>query len=149
GTDGARSKEGIARAGKAALAIKKRLVDAGFEVQTTRLALAPAYTWMAGLDTAKTIEMAKEIEVRANEAGIDYVSLGPVADSSEQIKRIESLDVLIAATQSVFASVVVAQDSTVNAWALQPVANAIKRISNVSANGFGNLRFAAIANCKP
>ncbi len=96
--------QGIATAGVAAQTIRARLVDAGFEVQTTRLALAPAYTWMSGLDTAQSVKAAQEIETRANDAGIDYVSLGPVARDFEHVNEIAKLPELIAKTKVVFAS---------------------------------------------
>ena len=148
GANDARSKEGIARAGKAASAVKKRLIDAGFEVQTTRLALAPAYTWITGLDTANTISAAKEIEARTNEAGIDYVSFGPVADKQDHSENIAKLPDVIAATRAVFASVVISGFEVVNGWVLQPVADAIKEIAENTENGFGNLRFAALGHCQ-
>jgi len=138
----ARRREGIARAGKAAGVIKRRLTDAGFEVQTTRLALAPACCWIAELDLAKSIEAAQTIEKLANEAGLEYVSLGPVAVEAEHAGQIAKVPELIAATRAIFASV------EINTSTLRPTAEAIKKIGALTENGFGNLRFAALACCQ-
>jgi uncharacterized protein (UPF0210 family) len=154
----ARTKAEIARAGKAAAAIRKRLIDAGFEVQTTRLALAPGYIWLKGLRVSELVDSAREVEILANDAGIDYVSLGPANELAyngvswvslaEDVAKIESIPEVIAGTRAVFASAHIAR-GVVHDSVLRPVADAIKSVSVGIENGFGNLRFAALAECPP
>ncbi len=150
GRPDARDRDEIARAGRAASVVRKRLQAAGLEVQTMRLALAPAHTWTVGLGTAQTIGVAQAIELMANDAGIDYVSFGPVAAEFAQIEELKKVPELIAQTKAVFCSAPAADTAqNVNSWALRPIADAVKAIAASTANGFGNLRFAALAHCSP
>ncbi len=152
------TKAGIAGAGLAAAAIRTRLIDAGFEVQTTRLALAPENAWTSRLGGTLTVSEAREIEASAGEGGIDYVSLGPVNRSGygygskitldQEVAAIETIPGVIGETSAIFASAFISRGE-VNQPALQTIAEVIKAIAAKTENGFGNLRFAALAECGP
>jgi hypothetical protein len=139
-TAGARE-EDLERAAGAARAARERLADAGYSVQTLRLALAATGHNTCG-DFAT---IARAAEARALEAGFDYVSIGPVEGD-----RLEALPEAIAATEALFASAPIAlTDGTVRPATLQAAAAAIAAIGATTPDGFGNLRFAASACVGP
>jgi uncharacterized protein (UPF0210 family) len=142
----------FARAGRDALS------DAGFEVQTTRLSTQPTETWLP--DSAPEGDMpavAAELGSTSEESGLDYCSLGTIlcaqemSDASARI--IATLPDILAAAPNLFSSVQVAarQNGTSNfsREAIRASARTIHRLSESTPDGFGNLRFAAAANCPP
>ncbi|HYP41979.1 MAG TPA: DUF711 family protein [Chloroflexia bacterium] len=154
--------EGTARAsligwlGSFAQAGRAALEGAGFTVQTTRLSTQPLEQWVeAGRDKrALVASVGKE----CIEAGIDYCSLGTVqaasgADDEVVDALLEEVPSLLLAAGNVFASVQVgvrtSLGSAINLDAVRASARIIKALSEQTAGGFGNLRFAAAANCPP
>jgi uncharacterized protein (UPF0210 family) len=121
--------------------VRERLAGAGLEVQTTRLAL-PRYNRPAG----RLADFGRRAEETAAALGFDYVSVGPVAAGEGAAEAIAEL---IAGTERVFAAVEVARGRAVDLPAVETAARAIKLIAARTAAGFGNLRFAALANCPP
>ena len=117
--------------------VRKRLEGAGFVAQTTRLALRGVN---AGTKLSKH---ACDWEKNSRENGIDYVSLGPVAPP-----LLDELPDALAATESVFASAQIAPlNGPVDFQIIPKVAAVVTALARKTANGFGNLRFAALANC--
>jgi hypothetical protein len=139
----------FARAGKAAL------TNAGFEVQTTRLSTPPAETWLgaSGDATKSAVELGELCE----ESGLDYCSLGTVqaaqSISTEASALLEELPAILGAAPNLFASVQVAarheDDQYINNDALRASARIMRLLADNTPDGFGNLRFAAAANCPP
>lgn len=121
--------------------VRERLTGAGLEVQTTRLAL-PRYNRPAG----RLVDFGRRAEETAATLGFDYVSVGPVAAGEGAA---EAITELIAGTERVFAAVEVARGRAVDLPAVETAARAVKTIAARTAAGFGNLRFAALANCPP
>ena len=118
---------------------------AGYEVQTTRLAtdLFPQLvSWQA---PSKMIPTAVEVEARCRDAGFDFVSMGTAgAQAWPWVPEI------LAATDTLFvtAQLVEPGSNHIAAHALRSVARIIKAAAHI-ADGFGNLRFAALANVGP
>lgn len=135
----------------AALATDTRnsLTEAGITVQTVRLALPP---WSARpdlTDADSLIAFAQHVEALTRTAAIDYVSLGPadVAPAGRDLEPILAIPALLDATESVFAAVQIATPADgLNLDAAEAAARVIQGNMAVDPNGFGNLRFAVLAN---
>lgn len=122
-------------------AARERLAEAGYEVQTTRLALPPYARPLNRL-----VEFGRRAEAVAAELGFDYVSVGPVPVGEGAAEAVANL---VAETGRVFAGVEIARGAAVLPAAVDVAARAIKAIAARTEAGFGNLRFAALANCPP
>ncbi len=122
-------------------AVRGRLARAGYEVQTTRLALPP-YTQ----GPQRLVDFGRRLEEVTANLGFDYVSVGPVAVGEGTAGAVADL---LAATERVFAAVEVARNGTVDLAAVDAAARVIKAVAARTEAGFGNLRFAALANCPP
>lgn len=131
----------VAQAARAAQEARRRIEDAGYVVQTLRLALD-----MSGANRpADLVTMAHDAEALARDAGFDYVSIGRVATD-----RLALLAEALAATEIVFASARLAgRDGRTDAAAIAAAARVIAALSSATPNGFGNLRFAALASVAP
>lgn len=131
----------VAQAARAVQEARRRLEDAGYVVQTLRLALD-----MSGaVRPADLVTMAHDAEALARDAGFDYVSIGRIATD-----RLALLAEALAATEIVFASARLARrDGRTDAAAIAAAARVIAALSSATPNGFGNLRFAALASVAP
>jgi hypothetical protein len=127
----------VAEVGKLLRAARAQIQDGGVEVQTVRLALGASLP--GGTDL---VDFATELEGACLESGVEYVSLGPLP-----IGRLELVPELIAATSIVFVGATVAAEQGVDWRAVRAAARAIAAIARASADGFGNLRFGALARC--
>jgi uncharacterized protein (UPF0210 family) len=139
-TAGAAEQE-LDRVAHAAQQARVRLQAAGYEVQTLRLALAAT----GSNRCADFATVARGAEQRALDAGFDYVSIGPVAG-----ERLAALPDAIGATQAVFAAAIIAgPNGAVYPDTIRAAAAAIVAIGAATPQGFGNLRFAALAGVAP
>lgn len=120
-------------------------VNAGYEVQTARLATVPFPRLLPVLRPDELTHLAQELETRAMELGYSYVSLGPaVPELPESYGLIPEA---LAATQNAFFSgLMTTLDGKVSLPAIYQCARVIQRASGISPDGFGNMRFAAMAN---
>ena len=137
----------IGAAGRLARGARIALEDAGFPVQTTRLATQP----LSHL-TAEPAQLAPELWAQCAEAGFDYLSLGPVlADGTgADLSLLDTIPGLIRATETVFASVLVAtRDTGPNLKAIRRTAEIVREIAHTTDQGFGNLRLAVMSNVGP
>lgn len=148
----------IARLGEFARMGRAALEAAGFTVQTARLSTQPLERWLPPQEFVTTEQASgviAELGRQCVQAGIDYCSLGAIQaqygnDDARTILLAAIPDMLIAA-ENVFASVQVGdrQSGGVNLDAVRASAAIIKGLSERTKDGFGNLRFAAAANCPP
>ncbi|MDQ4077009.1 MAG: DUF711 family protein, partial [Chloroflexota bacterium] len=130
-------------------AARGALEQAGYEVQTVRLATPP---WPRFFDdTAAALHAAQWLDRAAPKVGIDYLSLGPVeAVGGGNTSLIESSTAILAATERVFCTTLIADtEHGVNVGAARASAEAIVANAALEPNGFGNLRFAVLANVRP
>jgi uncharacterized protein (UPF0210 family) len=139
---------GIAPLGKFSREAKNAFENAGYEVQTTRLAATPFPRWVKPLTQSRAVEAAVGIEAAANDHGFGYVSMGPaLIDLPESYTFIPDM---LAATKSVFFSAIIADAKQgISMAAIRHSAEIITKASTLEANGFANLRFAALANVPP
>ncbi len=140
GADVIEARARLAELGDFSQIARQAYVDAGFEVQTTRLALdgIPALP-------PDPVRYAAEVEALAREHGFEFVSLGPAP-----VGMLSRLPEMFAATQTVFAAahIVDPASGVIDGAALRGAAQVIREASRIDA-GFGNLRFAALAHVRP
>lgn len=137
-------KEQLAQLGSIAGATRQAFEAAGYIVQTTRLAthLFPALEdspW-----AAKPADQIAKLEVACLEAGFEFISLGPASGAM----RPHLVDIL-RATQATFVTMSMLDAAgAIDGEAVRSAARVILEAAHI-AEGFGNLRFAALANVAP
>ena len=135
-------------AGQFTFEAKKAFEDAGFEVQTTRLATVPFPRLLGAYKIGETPLLAEKLSAHVQEAGIAYASLGPALPDVPA-----SYDIIpeaIAASKQVFFSGVLASHRIgISLPAVHACARIIARTSTLEPNGFANLQFAALSNVAP
>lgn len=143
--------EPVRAAGLFLNAARRRFADAGIGLQTVRLSTQPFPEILGSADPRQTPALAREVEAACLAEGIEYCSLGPVpAGSGAADAFYAAIPEAIGNTNTVFATVEVGRRETgVDFAAVAAAARTIKAIAAGSALGFGNLRFAALANCPP
>lgn len=120
----------------------------GYEVQTTRLATPPFPQVLGSQMNKEAVQYAKELEGHLIHDGFDFVSIGPAIPEIPTSYSI--LPEILENTQNVFgAGIISSGRNGIIFTAIKACAAAIKRIAGISADGFANLRFAALANVPP
>lgn len=129
----------LARWGAFAREARAAFTEAGYEVQTTRLAMA------GPPPKANLAAFAVALEQLSREQGFEYVALGPAPTEA-----LSQLPDVLAATQAIFASAHIVDPATgvIDGNAIRAAARVIRRAAAIEA-GFGNLRFAALAHIPP
>jgi uncharacterized protein (UPF0210 family) len=140
----------IEQAGQALAAAANRFTSAGYDVQTTRLCLPP----LSRLDLAAcdVSGLVAELDAGAAANGIGYVALGPVRwrDGPELAAGLaSSLAAALADRERAFGSIETADQAGVRFEAVQAAAGVVRALAESTEQGFGNLRFAALAKCPP
>jgi uncharacterized protein (UPF0210 family) len=132
-------------AGEFIAAARPALEEAGYPVQTTRLATIPFPQLLHRRPSGQLLALARTLEQAAGDLGFDYLSLGPALPGDLQdYARIPDA---IAATENVFFSGWMASNEQgVSLPAVRACAQTIHETAQVEASGFGNLFFAALAN---
>ena len=143
----------LARAGMLGEAARTSFARAGLHVQTVRLATQPFSRILKGQSPQTTLELVSTLETVCQAHSLDYCSLGPLFAPElrdEVVNWAEVVPHVIQATDRVFISIQVATQQTgIIPEAVRCAAGIIKDISEMTHQGFGNLRFAALANCPP
>jgi len=123
--------------------------EAGFAVQTTRLATQPLADLLGDRPIHEAVAVATAIERACNQEGIEYISLGTLIPEAAR-ELLPLIPDIIAATEMCFLSTMVASRAAgIDLPAIRETGRSIKRIGETTARGFGNARFAALANCPP
>lgn len=124
---------------------RAKLEDAGYEVQTIRLATPPPSEMGNPVPADALLSLAKQLEAECFVQEIDYASIGPAIPN--RMEGYEAIPEVLAATESIFASGLIADLETGLSFpAAKACARAMHEISSISPDGFANLRFAALAN---
>ncbi|MDA8220030.1 MAG: DUF711 family protein [Dehalococcoidales bacterium] len=147
------SAEPLERAGRFLAAARHRFEDAGIPVQGVRCATQPFPEVLGWADPGRAVALAREVEQACRGAGVDYCSLGPVPAGPKNGRAKEFLAAvpdMIVQTEAIFATAEIGSRlHGVNFASVAGAARAIRAIAAGSEMGFGNLRFAALANCPP
>lgn len=122
--------------------------NAGYVVQTTRIASMP-FTRLLGAEAISlTPRFAQKLSNSISANGIDYASLGPaLPDVPESYEMIP--DAIAASKNIYFSGVVATAHDGVYLPAIRACADVIIRNATIAKDGFANLRFAALANVSP
>ena len=129
--------------------IAARFAEAGFEVQTVRVSLPPLARLASGPADLDAVVRGIEASIGGDHPA--YVALGPLrwseVDRPEALA--EALPVALAAVERVFGSIETADADAVSFHAARAAAGVVRNLAESTEHGFGNLRFAALANCPP
>lgn len=136
----------IARLGDFARAAREAYENDGFVVQTTRLATRAFPRLHLSHWADKPVEFAVALERLCVQHGFDYISLGPAGRDVWP-----RLPELLAGARSVFATTLITcpATGTIDGDAIWGAARVIRGATTAEADGFANLRFAALANVAP
>ena len=123
----------------------QELSQAGYEVQSTRLATPPFPQFFSSFGVDETVQQAQALEASASAHGFTYLSLGPALPQFP--RSYELIPAILAATHTVFLSGIIS-DATQGIFlpAVQACGRVIARLAPLDPNGFANLNFAALAN---
>jgi uncharacterized protein (UPF0210 family) len=140
--------ERIAAAGRTTTEVKAALVEAGYTVQTTRLAITP-FPRVLGGEASRVQQLALDLEAACFIHKLDYATLGP-ARPGDGPAFYHALPEALGATDHVFAAASIAEPGGgLSLPAVRWAADVIHACATLTPDGFGNLRFAALANVAP
>ncbi|MGD1993698.1 MAG: DUF711 family protein [Anaerolineae bacterium] len=131
---------------------RARFERAGLPVQTVRLATQPFPEILSAQGPQAAPAFARALETLCQRHGIDYCSIGTVPADQPQasLHYIDVIPEVLEQTEMAFASALVAsRGSGINLAAIARCAQVIADVAHATPDGFGNLRFAVLANCDP
>lgn len=118
----------------------------GFAVQTLRIATQPFPEYTQGLSYDQTLQFFKDLDGLAEIQHV-LVSIGPAyLAGKDGDAQADLLADILKNTKSIFGSVYVTNDTSVNWPAVRAAARVIKKLSDGTLHSEGNFRFAALAN---
>jgi len=116
----------------------------GYEVQEPRITTNSWPEFLGHLDKDEIIRTIQSFEKICSDEGIEFTSIGTVKESA----YMEMIPDIIKNTKGVSTTITMVDDITgFNAEGLKQAAKTITKISRETELGYGNFRFAAIANC--
>ncbi len=128
---------------------KKRLEQAGYEVQTLRISTQPFPEYLRGLTKEETLAFFRAYDKLAQQEGfaaaIGPALLAPDSDTGEA----ELLTEILLSTRSLSGTVVVAGEDGVRWEAVRAAARVIQQLAAGSPQGMANFNFAATARVPP
>jgi uncharacterized protein (UPF0210 family) len=137
----------LKQAGDLIASARPAFEQAGYPVETSRLATFSFARRVPSLDPDEVVAFAQALEEAARSLGFEYVSIGPalpqLPSSYHVIPRI------LASTQNVFVSGQMTIPDGISLYAVHTCAEIIHQVATISPDGFANLRFAATANLPP
>jgi len=137
----------LRQAGELIASARPAFEQAGYPVQSTRLATFSFARRVPSLDPGEVVAFAQELEVSARALGFEYISIGPAL--SQLPASYQVVPSILASTQNVFVSGQMTTSDGVSLYAVRACAEIIHKAATISPDGFANLRFAAIANMPP
>lgn len=144
--------EGITQAGSFLKLAKTVFEQAGYEVQTVRLATQPLASLLGKSPAKDAIDLARGIEAETARHGIDYCSIGPIlaAEPEEGMALIEQIPGILGNTTRIFTSVMPATSAEgVNLRAIKATADVLVEIARGDEEGARPRRLTVSANVPP
>jgi uncharacterized protein (UPF0210 family) len=132
-------------AGRFLTSARQAFGRAEIEVQTTRVAGADLDLRLLGDDLPA---WAARTEAVARSNGVEYLSLGRLPAAAHATVA-DQLAPILAAGEITFFSADLVDGRLPSVPMAQACARAVKQLAATTPQGFGNLRFAATANCPP
>lgn len=129
-------------------AAKKKFEDAGYEIQTLRIATQPLPQYLLGKSRQEALANLKQLDAVVSGKDV-LLSIGPVITDDRYDPEFASwASALVRDTRNINFSVSVASpERGVHGQTARTAAEAIVAISKSSPGGEGNFRFTAAANC--
>lgn len=128
---------------------RKTYEDAGYEIQTLRIATQPFSQYLNGKSRTEAIADLKKIDDLLSTKNV-ILSIGPVITADRHDAEFASWAAqLVKETKNINFSVVIASERGVHGQTALTAAEAIIAISRATPGGEGNFRFTAAANCPP
>jgi uncharacterized protein (UPF0210 family) len=125
------------------------LIEAGWVVQTTRLAIQPFPDALGEESLAEALPLAIELQDVMRAHGLDYISLGPVR-LEHPPSCFDIISEVLDRAKSVFVGMEIAnRGAGIDLARTRRAAALIKEVAGLGADGFDNLRLAALANVGP
>ena len=125
---------------------RKMYEDQGYEVQEPRITTNSWSEFLGHLKPEQIIYSIQDFERMCKTHGVEFTSIG----TAKAAQYMDMIPEIIRQTESVSTTItIVDQVSGMNLDALEKAAHVIKEISETTEKGYGNFRFAAIANCPP
>ncbi len=125
---------------------KDFLEQQGYEVQTTRIASNSWGEYVAGSTAQEIVNKINNLEQICLNLNVNFFSIGHVCKA----ERIALIPEINKNTSIIYCSSNIGDtESGINFANVRESATVIKRISQETANGYGNFRFCAWANCPP
>jgi len=136
----------VDEAGRFLARARRAFEGAGFVVQTTRLCTQAASRFLA---PSQLPDFARALDAACGAAGIGYAAAGGIAlgGAWTETDAASAVADAVCASERVFSSLAIASEAGVDYRAARAAASIIARIASRTADGFGNLRFAALARC--
>jgi uncharacterized protein (UPF0210 family) len=137
-------------AGEFSLAARTAFNAQGLTVQTTRLATQPLAQIFRALPASGSLaDFARALEAKIRAQDIQYAALGLVrADDPPELAA--TIPAALAATENIFASIEIADHARgLDFRAINSAAQVMRTLADLLPDGFGNFRFAALANGSP
>lgn len=139
------SELGLQKAGIFAQHARETLQNAGYEVQSVRLATPPFPTFLPPKDYAQAVTT---LGFLAHSEGFEYVSLGPAAP--DKLDTYAAIPQMLPQSSNLFLSGhLTTPAGQISLPAVRACAEVIHQVAPLEKNGFANLRFAALANVPP
>lgn len=136
----------LRKAGEFLTRAKAAYETTGYEVQTTRLATI-SFPRLLNDKIKQLPQLAQDLAKLLPQIGVAYAALGPA-----MIEFPESYAVIpeaLSGSENIFFSGAMAdRKNGISLQAIQACAKVIQQASTITADGFANLRFAALANVK-
>jgi len=119
--------------------------EAGIDVQTTRLATRASAAILNTSWESRLPEWCSRFEAAACAQGFEYLSVGPMAG-----RALKQVPDVLRATHAVFATsqIIDPVSGRIDGGCIRLSASVIREAAGIE-DGFGNLRFAALANVRP
>ncbi|MBS1252489.1 MAG: hypothetical protein MAG451_01528 [Anaerolineales bacterium] len=124
-----------------------RFEDAGYEVQTIRVATQPIQD-LVGTNAGALRDIAGRIHKNCEKHDFQFVSLGPI-NGQGCLALTDAVPDVLAEHEMLNASITLASNGEVDPPACRAAAEVIGRLARETAGGIGNFRFAGIAGCPP
>ena len=134
----------LQRLAQLAQAAAEAFRQAGYEVQTLRLATTPFPRMVPTCCDESAINLVQNLESEAASLGFTYISFGPALPELPNSYRL--IPEMITATRNAFFGGLLTTPQGVSLPAVQACGEIIARAAAITPDGFANLRFAALAN---
>jgi uncharacterized protein (UPF0210 family) len=120
-----------------------------YPVQTTRLAFPPFPDWFPTPHKTAVESISRQISEQMQDAGADYISLGPVQLDHDSA-WLDAIPMILNQADNLFVTAEIADvNGRLSPQRAFQLAHIIQQVSTIHANGFGNLYLTALACCPP